>query len=56
MGMIAFYAGLLMGVLVGIVFIGLLSKLIISEEVEEMSSGCNELPPMPGGPVELKMP
>ena len=56
MGMIAFYAGLLLGVLVGIVFMALLSKLTVREEVREMSSSFGELSPLPGNPVELKIP
>jgi ABC-type lipoprotein release transport system permease subunit len=46
MGMVAFYAGLLLGVLVGVVLTFLLSKLVLRVETPEMQ--CN--------PVELKTP
>jgi hypothetical protein len=46
MGMIAFYAGLLMGVLVGVVLTFLLSKLVLRGDAAQMQ--CK--------PAELKTP
>ena len=56
MGMIAFYAGLLLGVLVGVVLTFLLSNLIIREEVPELPGAGGGLAPMAAGPGELKTP
>jgi hypothetical protein len=39
MGMVAFYAGLIMGALIGIVFTVLMSGLIIREEVPKLPKG-----------------
>jgi hypothetical protein len=56
MGMIAFYAGLLLGVLVGVVLTFLLSKLVIREECPALPGEGGGLAPVAAGPGELKTP